>query len=170
LIGPSYSRSLPLSFPQGNGSCRHSPLYLIFENDTASCGFCHVHDGIQHELPGKLHFSKQLTTNGNPQQTPLLLAHVQLIEGLKPPQPWQSTKQYRLARGQLDTKPAHEIFPYTSALWELMGYQPPIATPLVKALYGKTETEIAAELKTSQYSVFVSIAKAVRWTLKYVRI
>lgn len=127
-------------------------------------------DGVSNELPKKIHFSKQLTDNGNPQQTPLVQAHVQLVEGLIPPKPGQSAKQYRLAREQLETKAAHEIFPFTSALWELMGYQPVLATPLVKLLAGKREPQIARELDATWYDITVRISKGIRTALRFVRI
>lgn len=171
-MGLLYSPSLPLGFREGKASCLHSPLYLIFNDGDPHCGLCLLMDAIRHELPKKMHYTqRQLTTNGNPQQTAILMAHVQLVEGLKPPRPDESLKQFRLAREQYTkTKPAHQIFPFTSALWELMGYQPTLATPLIKLIYGHEEPQLARLLGISQYELKVRVSKAIKATLKYVRL
>jgi hypothetical protein len=164
-----FHRALPEVMYVGNEGCSHSVAYLTPELTaiTASCGLCFLREGYLNELPGSIHKAKMLAENGNPQQTPLFLSHVLVSEGFKSPKTGQNLNQFRLARKQYSRKSA-EIFPFASSLWVLMGYQPPLAKPLIQAVLGKNEPEIALLLDVSVYNVVDRLRKGINFTVNWI--
>ena len=151
-------------------SCEHHPLYYLgWERQEVFCGLCSVKFRLELEVPGRVHAYKLLADNGNPATDPRMWAHLEAALGLIPPKPQQNLNEYRLARERLYGKPSKRLFPTTRALWDLMGYQPKLATPLVRTIFGKDVLQVAAELGMTRYGVHMAIAKGVRTTLRYVR-
>lgn len=160
-------QSLPLVKAVGGPRCGHSfVLWISWER--LFCGLCFLRDGYHAELPGKLHSTKVLADNGKPQQTGRLESHVQVIEGIFAPKPGQSLEAFRRVRNALETKPAKNQFPFASSLWDLMGKQPPLAIPLVRALH-KPPEEVARDMELSSYNVYERLMKGVRAATDLVR-
>lgn len=160
----AYPQALPSNLYVGDHRCGHSSNLIVQD----VCLFCFLQDGFQNELPGRLHLGRQLADNGNPEQAPRLISHVQVVEGFRPPRPNQNLRSYRLARKQY-SRPAHGLFPFTSALWELMGYQPPLAIPLIRAISGENLPKIAENLDISIYNLQNRIEKGIKLTLGFLR-
>lgn len=157
---------------QQNFGCSHSFLYVVStwnEGTPAFCGLCFLYNVFRDEHPTRIHEYKQLTVNGNPETKQAFLKHVESVMGLTGPKPGQSLRNYRLAREQYSRRPNRSNLPVTSALWELFGSQPKMAKPLLRALLGVTEPDIARQLDMSIYNLQTTIAKAIRTTLRYVR-
>lgn len=187
-----YFQSLP--YDGARLDCGHSPLYIVqaIQNGPWICGLCLFKEGFEGELPTRIHQFKTLADNGNPQQAGKFQAHVFLTMGLVLPRVDSDGRpeplhEYRRRRGQLHcdrscrqpclehqprerehyTEPAWKLFPVASALWKLMGYQPPLGIVLVRGVNGRTEAEIAKELDTSHQNVVIRMAKAVRTAVGY---
>jgi hypothetical protein len=160
-----YLQALPDILYVGNGSCEHSSIYQVQD----VCLICFFRDGFQNEIPGRMHFSKQLTDNGNPQQTGRLMSHVSIVEGFRPPKPDQNLHSYRLARKQYSS-PAHRLFPFTSALWELMSFQPPLATPTILLVSGEKAPKIAEKLDISLYNLQERVQKGINLAVGFLRV
>lgn len=153
-------------------SCGHSFLYVVLtwnEGTPAFCGLCFLYNVFRDEHPTRIHEYKQLALNGNPETKHEFLNHLQSSLGLAAPQPGQSLRNYRLAREQYSRKPDRAKHPVTSALWELFGSQPKMAKPLLRALLGVEENEIARQMDWSIYNLQTTMAKAIRTALRYVR-
>lgn len=161
----AYPQALPDFLYVGGSGCGHADRYFFH----ASCALCFLKYAFEGEIPGQLHLSKTLTDNGNPQQTPKFISHVQVIEGFKPPTIGENLRKYRLARKQY-TAPAHKIFPVSSALWELMGYQPPLARPLILLVSGYSDRKIAEIMGISIYNLHERLFKGVKLTLQWMRL
>lgn len=148
--------------------CGHSHIYTIqaVKNGPLICGLCLFKQGFEDELPGRLHLFKTLAENGKPQTAPMFLSHLKLIMGLRRPPQELPLRTYRLARGQYSGS-ARTIFPVASALWELMGFQPPLGIVVVRAVGGRNEFEIAKELNDSVRSVHIRMAKGIRTGLRF---
>jgi hypothetical protein len=159
-----YLQALPDILYVGNGSCEHSSIYSVQD----VCLICFFKDGFQNEIPGQIHFSKLLTENGNPQQTGRMMAHVSLVAGFRPPKPEQNLRDWRHSREQY-TRPAHGIFPFTSALWELMSFQPPLATPTILLVSGLKAPKIAEKLDISIYNVQERVQKGINLAVGFLR-
>src|SRR6185503_18442152 len=160
--------------------CGHSPLYVMQneEGQPPFCGLCLFKDGFASELPSRMHLFKTLAENGNPETSPKFMAHLVLVQGLVLPRvdaegnP-EPLHEYRRRRGQLRCNPdclqpcfkhqprtreqyteaAWKLFPVASALWKLMGFQPPLGIVLVRGVNGRTEIEIAREFDTSLQNI-----------------
>lgn len=89
--------------------------------------------------------------------------------GLVPPEPEQSLREFRLQRSRR-SKPNPKLFPFTSALWQLMGVQPPLGRVLVKFCEGYSELEIGAQLDLSIYNVQERLRKSTNTAHKFLRI
>lgn len=151
-------------------NCEHPAIYYLgWERNEVFCGFCSVKFRLELEVPGRIHAYKQLADNGNPATDSRMWAHLEAVLGLIPPKPNQNLIEYRLARGRLYGEPSKRQFPTTHALWSLMGYQPKLATPLVRTILGMNVLDVAAELNMTRYGVHMAIAKGVRATLRDVR-
>lgn len=160
----AYPKALPSNLYVGGLGCPHPEGYQI----DGTCSLCFLSFAFQGELPGQIHHSKVLTTNGNPRQTDKFTAHVGLVEGFKPPKPSENLHQFQRSRSR-NTAPAHKIYPVSSVLWELMGYQPPLATPLIMAVSGYTDPQIAEFMDISIYNLHERLLKAVRITLRWIK-
>jgi hypothetical protein len=127
-----------------------------------------------------MHLFKTLAENGNPETSPKFMSHLWLLMGLEPPKSGESLKAYQkrrqssipnptntnaLAREQY-TRPSR-LFPVASSLWKLMGYQPPLAIVLVKAVNGHSERRIAKDIDASLIGVHIRMAKAIRTAMGY---
>lgn len=169
--GRDYSSFSSFSFLQGICRSGHQTDYTLRETtggEPVLCGLCFLMDGFSREVPFRIHAHRLLAENGNPETSPQFLSHLQLAMGLKAPPRGMSLKQYSLARRQY-SRPAPGQFPITSALWQMMGYQPPLAVPLLYRLLGLPEAEIATYMELSQYNVHLRLAKGVRLCLRFVR-
>jgi hypothetical protein len=168
--------------------CGHSPFYIyqFIVEQPPFCGLCFFREGYQSEIPTRIHQFKTLATNGNPETTPKMVSHLHVVMGLIPPKPGENLQAYRkrrtsLAREQYTTRsplpdhklvkqtrqepfsrPAVGLFPVTSALWKLMGYQPPLGRVLIEGVNGRTEYEIADKLDSSVLDIHLRMAKAIR--------
>lgn len=150
--------------------CGHSFLYMVQpqEHGPVVCGLCLFKQGFEGELPGRLHLFKTLAENGKPQTAPMFMSHLKVIMGLKAPPRDVSLKQFKQSRARGHySSPARTIFPVASALWELMGYQPPLGIVVVRAVGGRNEFEIAKELNDSVRSIHIRMAKGVRTALRF---
>lgn len=153
----------PLSPPLS--LCSHSVLYYV----ERFCGLCFLTDVFQSEVPRKIHEYKVLAVNGNPETKGTFLKHLSGQMGLHEPPPDISLERFRRARKQYSPEPSRTQFPVTFALWQMFGSQPKMAKPLLRRLLGSNENEIASQLDMSIYTVQVTLAKAIRTTLRYVR-
>lgn len=149
--------------PEGNTSCRHSNLYEI----AGVCGLCFIQSRYDSEVPSRLHAYKVLAENGNPETHTVFLAHQETVLGLVPPASGQNLRDFRLARAQYTV--ARGLFPVTTAMVKAMGYQPPLVLPVVRAVQGFTEAEIAAQLDDSLWSIHIRISKGIRVILRNYR-
>lgn len=165
-----YSRFSSLSLPQGEGSCLHHPAFILSEvNEVHTfCGLCWLIKGFAEEVPGRFHAYKQLAENGNPECSPRFLKHLELAMGLKPPKKRQSLKHFRLTRERY-SHASYGSFPVSSALWDMMGTQPPLAEPLFYKLAGLSDIDIAVKMGISLYNLHVRLRKATRLALRFVR-
>lgn len=190
-LGSDFFRSLPYEESREDLDCGHSLIYIIqaIEDGPLLCGLCFFRAGYESELPSRFHLFKTLAENGNPEMSPKFVVHLNLIMGLAAPKLNQSLKEFRdqrnsLARRQYTrrpkglpsqtyisvesySKPARSLFPVASALWVLMGYQPPLGIVLVRAVGGRTEAEIARELDVSLVNIHNRMAKAIRTALRF---
>lgn len=181
-------QSLPYEPHRVALDCNHNPFYSIrfYDEQPLLCGLCFFRDGVEAELPGRIHQFKTLAANGNPETSPKMVAHLHVIMGLLPPKEGESLQAYRKRRSAVSreqytarsplpdhklfqqtrqerfSSPAPRLFPVTSALWKLMGYQPPLGRVLVEGVNGRTESQIAVKLATSVLDIHVRMAKAIR--------
>jgi len=168
--------------------CSHNPSYgfHFYPEQPPFCGLCFFREGVESEIPGRIHQYRVLADNGNPETSPKFMAHLQVVMGLEPPKSGESLQAYRkrriaLAREQYTARsplpdhhlfqqtrvekyssPSPRLFPVTSALWKLMGYQPPLGRVLIQGVNGRTEWEIASQLSTSVLDIYVRMVKAIR--------
>lgn len=126
------------------------------------CGPCFFREGFRDEVPSRVTIREASGLFGAPAINPQLIKHIELSFGLVPPDPGESLKHWRKRRDRLSPEPAPGLFPFGSALWNLMNYQPPLAKVLVKFCYGKSEVEIADEMDLSLLNVHDRMTKAVR--------
>jgi len=160
-----------------------------YEEQPLFCGLCLMKEGFEAELPGRLHAYKQLASNGNPETETKFLTHLTLVMGFLPPNTGESLTAYRFRTGRQKrnrkpprareqyseawlqseplSKPSSKLYPVASALWKLMGYQPPLGIVLVKAVSGLTEREIARELDISILNVNNRMGKGIRTAMGY---
>jgi len=158
-----------VSSPQGKAGCRHSWFYEAH----GQCSLCFLKERYEAEVPRRLHSYKVLAENGNPETNPTFLRHQETVLGLVPPRKGQDLRDFRLARAQYTV--AHGAFPITSSLSKAMGYQPPIVIPVLRAIQGRTDAEIAAELSDREdrevtiLNVHRRIVKGLRLVMRTVR-
>ena len=149
--------------------CEHPFPYFVLQQKAGKffCGLCWLRDGIESEIPSRLHAYRVLAENGNPEMAGKFVAHLETILGLKPPKKGESLSHFRASRVQY--RRAVSLFPVTSALHKLMGVQPPIANVTVKAVLGVPEESIAQELSYSLWNTFQMVSKGVRATMRMIR-
>lgn len=146
---------------KGKSGCLHSERYFIQDRLLQPiCGACFFREGFISELPARMTFKEYSGLFGSHQMHPDLLRHLNISEGLIPPAPNENLARYRKRRLQA-TSPLPYKFPYISALWQLMGYQPPLARALVLFVQGHNEVEIAQTLDVSLFNVIERMGKAV---------
>lgn len=112
------------------------------------------------EVPTRINMREGSGLFGAPQFDPRLLEHLMVSAGLVPPEPEQTLDEFRKQRSR-QSNPNPKKFPFTTALWRLMGYQPPLATVLVKFCAGNTEVDIAQRMGLSLFNVTDRLRKAV---------
>jgi len=187
-IAAKLQQALPYDEPRVALDCGHNPYYSIqfYPEQPLLCGLCFFREGVEGEIPSRIHQFKTLAENGNPETMPKMVSHLHVVMGLKPPQPGESLTTYRQRRNLLTreqytarspleghklfqmtrverySSPAPGLFPVTSALWKLMGYQPPLGMVLIEGVYGRTERDIASKLDVSVLNIYVRMAKAIR--------
>lgn len=146
------------------------PLYEfkdIYRHRT-TCGPCYFREAFTDELPTRMTIKEFSGLFGSPQMDPKLLAHVTVSMGLMPPEPGENLKEFRRRRELKGySRPTPKLFPVASALWKLMGFQPPLALPLIRFCQGHTEHEIAEETGQSLFGVHLSLMKATRLAKKW---
>lgn len=161
-------RSLPPLKAVGGPRCGHSSEFLVYW-ETMFCGLCFFREGYFDELPKKLHHTKRsLADNGNPQQVGKLESHVKVVEGIIAPLENQSLEAFSRVRNALETRPATKQFPFASALWEMMGKQPPLGLTLVYAIHYPLD-EVAAKLGVSVLNAHERLAKALNYATNLLR-
>jgi hypothetical protein len=181
-------QSLPYDAERAALDCGHNTFYSIrfLAEQPMLCGLCFFREGVEAEVPNRIHQFKTLAANGNPETTPKMVSHLHVVMGLKGPNSGESLTAYRkrrisptreqytarspleghklfqLTRSERFSSAAPGLFPVTSALWRLMGYQPPLGLVLVEGVYGRTEREIAYKFDVSVLNIYVRMAKAIR--------
>jgi hypothetical protein len=163
-----YLQSLHQLDDVGNIGCGHSSRYFLNWNDYF-CGLCFFRDGYSDELPRRMHLVRTLASNGNPEQDAKLMSHIRVIEGFERPEPGVPLHLYRLARERLYGRSNRTLFPFASTLWDLMGYQPPIAEPLIMAVHGKRESEIATAMNCSLWDTVGRLEKGIQAAARIIR-
>lgn len=156
----------------GPTGCSHPRTYGVYSQNEgiyAFCGLCWLKRVWEDEIPGRIHAYKQLAENGNPELGPQFRRHLEVLVGLRPPEPDQNLRDYRLARGQLCVPPKKRVHPVTTALWDIMGKQPIIARCLIRTMLGQELTEIAVDLGITPYGAYQATAKGIRMTLRFLR-
>ena len=148
--------------------CLHLEGYHLLWNQVV-CGACLFREALRDELPSRASIKEASGLFGSPQMDPRLLSHIMLVVGLVPPAPDQSMKDFRRQRRQRSW-PSPRLYPFTSALWQLMGVQPPLARVLVEFCQGYTEVQIAERNGLSLYNVTNRMMKAVQTSRKFVQV
>lgn len=145
------------------------PLYEIRDvYHKKHCGPCFFREGFTAELPTRMTVREYSGLFGSPQMDPKLLAHVTISMGLMPPLPGESLKSFRQRREfEGYSKPTPKLFPIASALWKLMGVQPPLALALIRFCQGLPEHKIAEETGQSLFGVHLALMKATRIASKW---
>lgn len=151
--------------------CLHTERYLIYDKvlNTTHCGPCYFREGILDELPTRINIREDSGLFGSPQFDPRFIEHAMISAGLVPPEPHQSLREFREQR-IIHSQPSPKAFPFTSTLWKLMGYQPPLAKVLLRFCQGYREVEIAEQMDLSLYNVTDRLSKAVHSGQKMLRI
>lgn len=192
LRGSDLFASLPYEAFRVHKLCKHSDVYVLklHEEQPPFCGLCLIREGFESEMPTKFHMYKTLAENGNPETAPKFLAHLVLAMGLVPPRDDESLAEWRKRRNSLAREQYRrrspvgnrpylthlrverfsapsKLFPVASALWKLMGYQPPLGRALVPAVGGKNEIEISKTLGISYYDTHLRIAKGIRTVMGF---
>lgn len=146
--------------------CLHSEAYLIFNHIQVVCGACYFRDGVIGEVPTRINTRETSGLFGAPAFDPRWLDHIMVSSGLVPPAPDQTMREFREQRNK-QSYPSPKKFPFTSSLWSLMGFQPPLARVLVKFCAGYSELEISDQLDLSLYNVSDRLRKAVHVGQKF---
>lgn len=160
------STSLAAKLYQGNTSCLNLPIYEIEEVRGSVCGPCYFREGYREELPSRVTIREYSGLFGAPQYHPALMNHLSIYLGLVPPEPGENLRNYRRRRSQRH-HPSSKSFPFISALWYLMGYQPPLAKVLKLFCEGYNEAQIADYLDISLYNAQERLNKAVRTSQQF---
>ena len=153
----------------GDKDCRRFPLYEITDTlHKQHCGPCYFREGFKLEMPDRMTVKEFSGLFGSPQMDPKTEAHLVISMGLTPPKPGEPLKQYRKRREDHGySRPTPKLFPFASALWRLMGYQPPLATALLRFCEGNDEEEIATSLGHSIIGTQIALMKATRIAVKW---
>jgi hypothetical protein len=147
--------------------CGHSFSFLV-RWDTTFCGLCFLREGYHEELPKKLHLVRTLADNGNPQQTDQLQGHLSLVEGIYDPGD-TPLRDFSRARSHKGSAPLPQLYPFASALWGVMGKQPPLGLPLYRSVLGVPEREIASFMEISLLNVNIRLSKGVDMAVRLIR-
>jgi len=147
----------------------HVDEYSIRGSGKPSCGPCFFRDGFWMELPTRVTIRENTGGMGSPAIDPRIIQHIELTLGLVPPDPGEPLSEWRKRRDRFSSKPIPVLFPFGSALWNLMNYQPPLARVLVKFCQGQDEPQIAEELNLSLYNVYERMVKAVRTGQRFLK-
>jgi hypothetical protein len=157
---------------QGRSSCDHPRTFGIFtQNDGfyAFCGLCWLSKVWEDEIPRRVHAYKQLAENGNPELHATFRKHLEVAVGLRPPEPHQPLREYRLARKQYSVPPRKGSYPVSAALWDIMGKQPIIARCMIRSMLGQDFLQIAEDLDITPYGAYQATAKGIRMVLRHIR-
>jgi hypothetical protein len=148
--------------------CGHSSLLFITSRGWAEvfCGLCWLQEAWECEFPRRFHEYKLLAENGNPETSPGFWSHLKANLGLIPPEHGEDLRAYRLARKRLYGEPGKNKFPVAHALYEVMGVQPKLATPLTLYLCGASPDFIRKEMKMTSYGLHQSWAKGTRMVIR----
>lgn len=147
--------------------CLHLPNYELSALSVV-CGACFFREGVLDEVPTRASIKEASGLFGAPQYNPQLMAHLMVEIGLVPPAPDEPLSQFRKRRQRQSWK--SKQFPFTNALWDLMGVQPPLARVFVEFCKGYSEFEVAESQQLSLYNVVGRMTKAVHVSKKFLRI
>lgn len=148
----------------------HPQSYVVKVHKSRACGLCLMKEQFETELPTKIHLARVIAENGNPQMDGQFVGFLETSLGLMAPKPDQTLKEFRRARKQYKlAEPNRKRSPMTRALWDMFGTQPKLAGPLLLALLGASEAEIARRRDMSLYNVRVTIGKAINMAAEYIR-
>lgn len=152
---------------------RHKDDYTLWDPFLHNlCGPCFFRQGFWSELPTRVTISYRFHPTGNhgaPEMDSRVIDHIELTLGLVPPDPGEPLSIWRARRDRFSSRPVPHLFPFGSALWNLMNYQPPLARVLVPFCYGKDEPQIAEELELSLHNVHQRMVKAVRTGQRFLK-
>ena len=152
---------------------QHKDDYILWDPFLHNlCGPCFFREGFLEELPTRVSASYRYFPTGNhgaPELDSRLIAHIELGFGLVPPDPGEPLSIWRARRNRLSPKPSPGLYPFGSALWNLMNYQPPLARVLVRFCTGQDEPQIAEEMKLSLHNVHERMVKAVRTGQRFLK-
>lgn len=166
MLSPSLSSKLYTD----QQKCLHSNSYHIWtKSSPVVCGACYFRDGVLDELPTRTTIRRDSGTFGAPEIDPLLIEHAMVTVGLVPPLPGQALQQFRIERRKR-SQPNPRLFPFTSALWELVGKQPPLARVMVLFCQGYSEVEIADRLNLSLYNAHERLRKSIHTSKKFLKV
>lgn len=149
-------------------TCLHLESYQIWNGVSTTCGPCFFREGVLGELPSRVTIREETGAFGSPQFDPRFVAHVMLTSGFVPPEPGEPMKAYRQRRRRI-SHPSPSLYPISSAVWELMGVQPPLAKVLVVFCQGYNELQIADQMDLSLYNVYTRLRKAVHAGRKFLK-
>jgi hypothetical protein len=104
---------------------------------------------------------RKLSDAGTPDFNPQFNGHLIVVLGLFAPDPGEALHSFRKRRDKI-SRPTAGLFPMTSALWKLMGNQPPLAIPMLDFVSGYNEFDIAERHSWSLFDVQLRLGKASR--------
>jgi hypothetical protein len=146
---------------QGKSSCLDSPFYELKDPyGHIFCGPCSIRHQFLVEIPSQVTMRK-LSDAGTPDFNPHFNGHLLVVLGLFPPNSGEQMHKFRERRKKI-SQPIKGLFPTTSALWQLMGNQPPLAIPLLEFCQGYNEVSIAERHSWSLWSVQERLGKGSR--------
>ena len=149
--------------------CGHSALFFLgYTNlpEVRFCGLCQIKQIWETEIPSKIHEHKLLAENGNPETSTVFMAHLKANLGLIPPKPGQNLQEYRKIRKRRYGVPNKNTYPVATSLYNIMGVQPKLATPLLMTLCGSEVPAIRKRMMMTSYGVHLSMSKGIRMVLR----
>lgn len=149
-------------------NCLHLENYQLLWQQVV-CGACLFREGVIDELPSRTTIKEASGLFGGPATDPRMMSHLMVVVGLVPPDPTETMSAFRKRRRR-QSWPSPKLFPFTSALWQLMGVQPPLARVFVEFCKGYSEIEIAQRSDLSLYNVTNRIVKAVHTSRKFIKV
>jgi hypothetical protein len=163
--------SLGVKLLKDRPNCLHLPSYVIRLKPTGilTCGPCFFRDGFITEIPTRVNTRVTAGISGTKEFDFQFIEHISVSVGLVLPEPGESLWDFRRKRSRR-SRPSPKHHPVTSALWELVGKQPPLAGPLLQFCQGYNELQVADRMDLSLYNVTDRLRKAVSTGQKFLRV